>query len=45
MIDGISDKIKFYKFHFPLLLTDMSPCHFKICNMGRKRNAGSYVPY
>ncbi|XP_015042913.1 uncharacterized protein CNMa isoform X1 [Drosophila pseudoobscura] len=23
----------------------MSPCHFKICNMGRKRNAGSYVPY
>ncbi|KPU77619.1 uncharacterized protein Dana_GF24955, isoform B [Drosophila ananassae] len=23
----------------------MSPCHFKICNMGRKRNAGSYYPY
>lgn len=23
----------------------MSPCHFKICNMGRKRNAGSFVPY
>ncbi|KAH8322898.1 hypothetical protein KR059_010167 [Drosophila kikkawai] len=23
----------------------MSPCHFKICNMGRKRNAGSYNPY
>ncbi|EDV96749.1 GH15040 [Drosophila grimshawi] len=23
----------------------MSPCHFKICNMGRKRNSGSYVPY
>ncbi|XP_037719649.1 uncharacterized protein LOC119553371 isoform X1 [Drosophila subpulchrella] len=22
----------------------MSPCHFKICNMGRKRNAG-YNPY
>ncbi|KAH8263804.1 hypothetical protein KR038_006057 [Drosophila bunnanda] len=23
----------------------MSPCHFKICNMGRKRNAGSNNPY
>ncbi|KAM8709292.1 hypothetical protein ACLKA7_016148 [Drosophila subpalustris] len=23
----------------------MSPCHFKICNMGRKRNAGSFVSY
>ncbi|XP_030567800.1 uncharacterized protein LOC115767654 [Drosophila novamexicana] len=23
----------------------MSPCHFKICNMGRKRNSGSFVSY
>ncbi|KAH8379228.1 hypothetical protein KR009_003739 [Drosophila setifemur] len=23
----------------------MSPCHFKICNMGRKRNAGAFNPY
>ncbi|KAH8239841.1 hypothetical protein KR032_008666 [Drosophila birchii] len=23
----------------------MSPCHFKICNMGRKRNAGNNNPY